>query len=190
MEFFISDTHFFSDNIIRYCNRPYANALEMNEDYIKRWNSVVGPNDTVYHLGDLLMHDPKRALEIVPRLNGNIVLCRGNHDTKNKLAVYREAGITDIRDMALIPYKGLFLVCCHFPMTNEEFLKMVQADNSEVVVVHGHVHDKTPFFTRENHCFNVSADVVNGTPVPITTIHHLVRHHYEDLGVWREEGIE
>lgn len=31
---FTSDTHFFHDNIIRFSNRPFANAFEMNEELI------------------------------------------------------------------------------------------------------------------------------------------------------------
>ena len=49
---FTSDTHFFHNNIIDYCKRPFVNAEEMNEYIIKQWNSVVKPQDEVYHLGD------------------------------------------------------------------------------------------------------------------------------------------
>ena len=51
----ISDTHLNHANIIRYCARPYTSTEEMNKDLIKRWNSIVRPQDTVYHLGDFGM---------------------------------------------------------------------------------------------------------------------------------------
>ena len=44
----ISDTHFYHDRIIEYCNRPYANAVEMNEDMIAKWNAVVGKDDVIW----------------------------------------------------------------------------------------------------------------------------------------------
>ena len=39
--FFTSDTHFYHSNIIKYCNRPFADAQDMNETLIANWNNVV-----------------------------------------------------------------------------------------------------------------------------------------------------
>ena len=185
-EFFISDTHFFHNNIIDYCGRPFANAEEMNEAIVRNWNSIVAPDDVVHHLGDFVLGQADHVPQIIDRLNGHIILCRGNHDTKAKLALYaqRPDKIT-VKDIDYVEYKGLFFVGCHFPMTNEEFLKMVSEDNSEVVVVHGHVHEKADFYTPETHVFNVSADVTNFSPVPISLMYELVRQDFIEKGVWR-----
>ena len=53
MIYFIADTHFNHENIIKYCDRPLSNAKEMNEYIIQKWNSVVNEDDIVYHLGDV-----------------------------------------------------------------------------------------------------------------------------------------
>jgi len=81
--FFTSDTHFGHENIIKYCKRPFANAAEMDDTIIKNWNSVVGPNDTVFHLGDFAWGNPHIWNNALNKLNGHIHLILGNHDMKN-----------------------------------------------------------------------------------------------------------
>lgn len=77
---FTSDHHFGHANIIRFSNRPFADADEMNEMLIAKWNDVVVENDTVYHLGDLFWMPASEAKGIRERLHGRICLLRGNHD--------------------------------------------------------------------------------------------------------------
>lgn len=79
--FFTSDTHFSHENIIKYCNRPFNNATEMNEKIIKNWNSVVSKNDVVYHLGDVHLGNPRLVGEILNRLNFSFMhVIKGNHE--------------------------------------------------------------------------------------------------------------
>lgn len=79
--FFTSDHHFGHENIIKYCNRPFENAREMNEALIQRWNEKIKPRDTVYHIGDFGLTYKENLLAIVERLNGKIHLITGNHDS-------------------------------------------------------------------------------------------------------------
>lgn len=78
--FFTSDTHFGHSNVIRYSNRPFANAQEMDEALIKNWNERVKPSDTLYHLGDFAFHREDKIREILSRLNGQKHFIKGNHD--------------------------------------------------------------------------------------------------------------
>jgi calcineurin-like phosphoesterase family protein len=78
---FISDTHFFHENIIRYCGRPFSCAEEMNDVLVDNWNSLVRPGDIVYHLGDVYMGATEDEFKhFWPRLNGSKRLIVGNHD--------------------------------------------------------------------------------------------------------------
>lgn len=77
---FTSDTHFHHANIIEYCGRPFRDVDHMNEEMIHRWNERVKPGDLVYHLGDFAMGPKEKALETKRRLNGGVILVRGNHD--------------------------------------------------------------------------------------------------------------
>ena len=51
MIYFTADTHFGHYNVIRFCDRPFASAEEMDEAMIQNWNDRVTGNDTVYILG-------------------------------------------------------------------------------------------------------------------------------------------
>jgi calcineurin-like phosphoesterase family protein len=81
-----ADPHFGHEGVCRFMRndgvtklRPWDNAAEMNEAMIKNWNETVRPNDKVYVLGDVAMN--KNALHaVMPRLNGDKVLIKGNHD--------------------------------------------------------------------------------------------------------------
>lgn len=82
---FISDTHFYHENIIKYCNRPFKDASEMNEVLISNWNALVKPNDDVIIGGDFI-HSGNLELihSIMDRLNGDKWLVYGNHCYQNK----------------------------------------------------------------------------------------------------------
>ena len=81
--FFTSDTHFSHENIIKFCRRPFKDASHMNDELIRRWNEVVGPDDIVFHLGDFAWGGSDVWNSIMSRLNGKIYLVLGNHDEKN-----------------------------------------------------------------------------------------------------------
>ncbi len=78
---FTADFHSGHFNIIRYCNRPFANSQEMDEAICERVNACAKPNDTLYFLGDICLGGPDRVTAYRKRL-----LCRtihfieGNHD--------------------------------------------------------------------------------------------------------------
>lgn len=78
--FISADWHFYHQNIIKYCGRPFNSIEIMNEILIENANSVVGENDIVYHVGDFSFHKPWS--DIIKQLNGTWVFLRGNHDFK------------------------------------------------------------------------------------------------------------
>ena len=164
---FLSDTHWFHANIIKYCSRPFSSEEEMNADMVKRWNSVVSVDDTVIHVGDMSAglagrRDELRAL--IRSLNGTKVLVRGNHDHQPD-SWYLESGISRVYD--IVNLGGVVLV--HYPL--HEALSRgydLQSLGSIEHVVHGHIHRvDTPDF--EDH-FNVAADRHNYTPVPMEKV--------------------
>jgi calcineurin-like phosphoesterase family protein len=56
---FTSDFHLGHFDIIRYCNRPFADTREMNAAILERVNEQVKRDDLLYFLGDFCMGGPK-----------------------------------------------------------------------------------------------------------------------------------
>lgn len=168
--FITSDCHFNHNNILKYepISRNFKDIEEMNETIISNWNSVVLEEDTVYVCGDLCLGAIDKIAPIIERLNGNITLIRGNHDSKRRIEVYEYLGII-VKDIDYISYKGKFFILCHFPITNDEFRKMICQNNSEVVSLYGHVHSSAPKGYVDG-TYHVGMDTNDLTPISLEQI--------------------
>lgn len=81
--FFWSYTHLGQEKITIPKERPFNSAKEMDQVLIQNWNSIVSPNDTIYHLGDFSFNQSYQVVEsYLKQLNGKIILISGNHDEK------------------------------------------------------------------------------------------------------------
>lgn len=129
--FLISDTHFGHVGVTKFLRedgtklRPWDSVEEMDEAMIQKWNDVVKPQDTVYHLGDVVIN--RRALKTLYRLNGDKVLIKGNHDIF-RLNEYTEY-FRDIRAYHVM--SGMIL--SHIPVHESQLERFG-------VNVHGHLH--------------------------------------------------
>src|SRR4030042_2444565 len=70
--FLTGDHHFGHANIIKYCNRPYSNVREMDDELIGIWNGQIAPDDEVYYLGDFTLGNNELAAYYFAHLNGKI----------------------------------------------------------------------------------------------------------------------
>lgn len=111
--FFTSDHHFGHANIIKLCNRPFKTLHEMNEEMIARWNSEVGVNDEVYHVGDISLCNSKLTNEILYALHGKIYLINGNHDktARDNKVKGRFGWIKDYHELTI---DGVKIILCHY----------------------------------------------------------------------------
>jgi len=101
-----ADYHFSHFNIIRYCERPFKTAEEMNKVIIHKHNERVKPDDTVFFLGDFIFKGGKEGGEekyrqFEKKLNGKFIFIKGNHDRNNSLRtiitkMYLHYGAKDI----------------------------------------------------------------------------------------------
>ena len=162
--FFTSDNHYFHENIIKYCSRPFSDSCDMNVEMMSRWNSVVGPDDIGIFVGDISAGLKGRTEElrmIIQKLNGKKILIRGNHDHQTD-EWYLESGFLKVVDAI----KFGPVVLSHYPLSSLERRGLKGSDlfGEFSHIVHGHVHEYGPNF--EGH-FNVAADRNNFMPVPL-----------------------
>jgi calcineurin-like phosphoesterase family protein len=196
--FFTADHHFGHVNILKYedalrrngFGRRFQTVEEMDEFLIDQWNATVSPGDTVYHLGDLAFK--LRAIEeILPYLNGSIILIVGNHDPFFKRLtcamprMHKEAredalraGFSEIHVQLDIEIAGVGKVrLSHFPYWpsnegGEPEYNLRHKENrppqgDEALLLHGHIHSQWLVQTQPGlpPMLNVGIDMWGMRPV-------------------------
>lgn len=185
-----SDTHFGHVNIIKYCNRPWADADEMNEGLVRLWNDEVPEDAEVLHIGDVAMGKIALTLPLVSRLNGVKHLITGNHDR-----CYHSAHRLDEYKLHFqtVDHEGHLLVTMpdgkvrrfylnHLPYSNpdpahegnraaHEKVKLKWPEDHGESLVCGHVHDawRQQWSHKGTPMYNVGADVHGWKPVSLQT---------------------
>jgi calcineurin-like phosphoesterase family protein len=155
MRFFTSDTHFGHKNIIKYCERPFADFEEMDEAIVENWNNVVGDTDVIYHLGDLALGPSERWNDILTSLNGYKIFVVGNHDRifageKERQRLKWDEKYHEWFDEVYDNYEGLTLAdgtvvnLSHFPYEadhmDESRYMAYRLEDKGVPLIHGHTH--------------------------------------------------
>ena len=140
---FISDTHFFHDNILKFLDREqsafrgqyWQTAEDMNETMIMNWNALVKPQDKVYHLGDVAcgVKYPNEFVNLMRRLNGHKRLMLGNHD-RIHMDGYRFFEKIELWTGGKFKKDGF--VACHIPLRHDQM-------RGGEVNVHGHIHQNS-----------------------------------------------
>lgn len=164
--FFISDTHFFHANILKFTGkdghpiRPgFTDWNDMNERMVSNWNKVVTPQDHVYHLGDVTFRYDGAFNNLMSRLNGHKRLIVGNHDKMKNPNLFRWfEKVMLIRD-----WKDFNFQCTHYPILHE--------NNKRHFNVHGHIHEK---LMDDPRYINLCVEHWNYTPVHIDEIRKII----------------
>ena len=111
-----SDTHFGHDKDFIWKARGYCSIQEHDKDLIKKWNECIKPDDIVYHLGDVIMGEAEHGLECLKKLNGEIHILRGNHDTNARWALYASLSNVVLEGYATkIKYNKWNFYLSHYP---------------------------------------------------------------------------
>lgn len=140
MNYYISDLHFFHENVLRFDNRPYSSLEEMNKSLVDNWNDRVNPEDNVYFLGDFSFGKNPETIKILNQLKGHKYLIKGNHDgryLKDINFTNRWEGIYDILEVDdIVDDKPVRITLCHYPI-----LSFKGRYRENYFHFYGHVHN-------------------------------------------------
>ena len=183
--FFTSDTHFGHQPEFLWKPRGFSSVEEMDEAIIENWNKVVKPNDIVYHLGDTMLNDNVYGLECFKRLNGQIFLIYGNHDTdarKNLLFTELSGKMLGGWYAYVIKHGKYSIYLSHYPTLTANY-DSGKHFSQNVINLHAHTHQKTNFLNPTNpFMYHVGVDSHNCTPVHIDEIISDIRQRWEEIG--------
>ena len=110
MDWVTADHHFGHANIIKFCNRPFSDVNEMDAAMINRWNTLIKPEDTVYHLGDFTLG--RDAEQYFRQLNGEIYVVPGGHDKR----WIKNHPFNILHPIHTIQVSGTPVILCHYSM--------------------------------------------------------------------------
>lgn len=143
--FFTSDLHFFHQNIIRYCKRPFVTAEEMNEKLVSNWNETVPEDGIVFIVGDVSFSSLEDTVKILKRLNGTKHLVSGNHDSHFLIHPSFKSCFASINDLLEVTVldnerddKKTDFVLCHYAM------RVWNKSHHGAVQLYGHSHSNLP----------------------------------------------
>ena len=159
-----SDLHFGHQNIIRYTNRPFADAPAMDRQLYANWATAVDPADVLIFVGDVAMRAAvgEATWSRIRRAPGRTKrLVVGNHDLTGAGAL-RVDGFDDICSL-LYAAGDPPLLFTHMPLS-----KVPEG----WVNVHGHTHAAP--VTRSPH-INVSVEHIRYRPLALPRIRALAK---------------
>lgn len=160
MIYITADQHFRHSAAPSFPDRNFKSSAEMDACLIKKWNSRITDDDTVYILGDYVFGtDVKDLANINSLLKGKKILVLGNHD-RFTVREYMRYGIHHVYDLPILLNGNLLL--SHEPV--------LTLGEHGLVNVHGHTHGRN-FAQRTSKHFCACVDCHKMYPVPITTIY-------------------
>jgi calcineurin-like phosphoesterase family protein len=180
--FITSDTHFCHIPNFLWEPRGFNSVEEMNEEIVERWNAIVKPEDSVWHLGDMALSNVLEAIEYINQLNGTILWIGGNHDTNKKIK-------TIIFDCGNVHWMGwaynlkvgnINCYLSHYPTLTSNFDE--KHFSQHVINFHGHTHQKTNWINPSNpFTYHVGMDSHNCTPIHIEEAIADVRQRWNEI---------
>lgn len=143
MRFYISDLHFFHDDLNKNMDmRGFENVEAMNSYMIEQWNKKVRKNDETVILGDFSMGKTAQTEEILNALNGKKYMIIGNHDRFLSDKKFDTSLFKWIEPYKEVKDDKRRVILCHYPIFCYKGQYHVD-DKGEpkTYMLYGHVHN-------------------------------------------------
>jgi len=136
MNFYTSDLHFFHKNICKLTDRHLVTCQEDHTEWlINLWNNQVKKVDCVYVLGDVSFGNIDITKNVLTKLNGHIIVIKGNHDKERDLNHFKlDQLLVDFHDYLEIRIQGVKTCMSHYPMVSWN------GSHRGSYMLHGHCH--------------------------------------------------
>lgn len=167
MIYFTADWHLWHENMLTLSGRNFKKCNQMHKLLLRNHNDIVGPEDTLYIVGDVYWKSSVEELRrMMENYNGIKKLILGNHD-RLKPFEYMEAGFYQV---------ATWLCVEEFILVHDPAYTALNPDRNHIC---GHVHD---LFKRCKNVLNVGVnvgvDVWDFKPVSIEQARKELSHGY------------
>lgn len=166
MNYFVADTHFGHQNIIKMTKRPFDGVDNMNKTLIDNWNSVVTNGDNIFIVGDMFFRSGKEDVEkVLQCLKGKKHLIIGNHDESWLTNQIAEKYFVSVDKYLEYNDGHRLLVMSHYPL-------FIWRKQKKSYMIHGHIHNDTsadfwPCIVARDNLLNAGVEINNYKPVTI-----------------------
>ncbi len=174
-----SDLHIGHNRDFVYQDRGFDSIEEHDNTLVTNWNDLVETDDMVYILGDVMLkHNLQDAnftygLSILEKLNGKLIIIRGNHDSLGKIERYKTCvNVVSAGEAALyLDYpatRGYHFYLTHYPtLVSHKKLKTIK---SALINIYGHTHQKERFYKGHPYMYCACMDAHELKPVLLDDI--------------------
>ena len=166
MIWFTSDLHFGHDKPFIYEPRGFNTVYDAAETIIERFNNVISWDDDLYILGDCMLGEDRFGLNCLYQLPGIKHLVIGNHDSDNRIELYRKSGIFDSIEWGGRLKNGKY----SFYLSHDPMMMGNYKDKHPTWCLAGHTHSSDKFEHGNNCVYNVAVDAHNCCPVSFDQI--------------------
>ena len=166
-----SDLHFGHQKEFLWGPRGFSSVQEHDNKIIENWNELIGWDDEVYILGDLMLNDNENGIKIIKNLPGNLHIILGNHDTDTRIELYRSCwNVKEIEYAMPFKYDGYHFFLSHYPTLTSN-LDGDKPLRKRVISICGHTHTPDPFADWDKGLiYHVELDAHENKPVLIEDV--------------------
>ena len=166
-----SDFHFGHNKPFLYEPRGFETIWDHDRAIIKNWNKIIKPEDDVYILGDIMLNDNIHGIKCLVQLCGNIHIIRGNHDSEQRMELYKHCwNVVEVCEAKFLHYKKYHIFLSHFPTitSNFDYKKPLK---SRCLNICGHSHTKNKWQdVDKGYIYHAELDAHDMKPVLLDSI--------------------